>query len=143
MRSNTASIWPGTRTSSGIRIGAASSRASGPTYFFALSLRYVTASSAPSARNALAQPQAIDCSLAIPTMRPRFPSNSLAFTAGIMGESFTVDAQPRPAVRQARDHEDLRYAFTPLTGPISATRLTGDPIANPALPTGAPPFEHD
>jgi hypothetical protein len=31
MRSNTASICPGTRTSSGIRIGASSSRASGST----------------------------------------------------------------------------------------------------------------
>src|SRR5262249_4691086 len=39
MRSNTASIWPGVRASSGIRIGASSSRASGSTYFLALSLR--------------------------------------------------------------------------------------------------------
>src|SRR5262245_28504569 len=39
MRSNTASIWPGVRTSSGIKIGASSSRASGSTYFLALSLR--------------------------------------------------------------------------------------------------------
>jgi hypothetical protein len=39
MRSKTASISPGTRTSSGIMIGASSSRASGSTYFFALSLR--------------------------------------------------------------------------------------------------------
>ena len=39
MRSNTASIWPGVRTSSGITIGASSSRASGSTYFLAFSLR--------------------------------------------------------------------------------------------------------
>jgi hypothetical protein len=39
MRSNTASIWPSARTSSGSMIGASSSRASGSTYFFALSLR--------------------------------------------------------------------------------------------------------
>ena len=39
MRSNTASICPGAFTSSGIRIGASSSRASGSTYFFAFSLR--------------------------------------------------------------------------------------------------------
>src|SRR6516165_10404754 len=39
MRSNTASICPGAFTSSGIIIGASSSRASGSTYFFALSLR--------------------------------------------------------------------------------------------------------
>ena len=37
--SNTASISPATRTSSGITIGASSSRASGSTYFFAFSLR--------------------------------------------------------------------------------------------------------
>lgn len=36
MRSNTASIWPGMRTSSGIRIGASSSRASGSTNFLGL-----------------------------------------------------------------------------------------------------------
>src|SRR5215475_9621413 len=83
-RSNTASIWPDSRESSGIRIGASSSRASGSTYFLALSLRYVTASSAPNARKALAHPHAIDCSLAMPTTRPRLPSSSLAFTTGLM-----------------------------------------------------------
>ena len=40
------------------------------------------ASSAPSARNALAQPQAIDWSLAMPTMRPRLPSSSGGFSDG-------------------------------------------------------------
>src|SRR5262249_23980746 len=84
IRSNAASIWPGVRTSRGIKIGASSSRASGSTYFFALSLRYVTASSAPSPRNALAQPQAIDWSLAMPTMRPFLPSSSFALKPGIM-----------------------------------------------------------
>ena len=39
IRWNTASIWPGVRTSSGITIGASNSRASGSTYFFAFSLR--------------------------------------------------------------------------------------------------------
>src|SRR5262245_760330 len=63
-------------------IGDSSARASGSTYFFAFSFTYVTATSAPSARNALAHPQAIDCSLAIPTTRPFFPSRSFAFTAG-------------------------------------------------------------
>jgi hypothetical protein len=58
MRSNTASI-PGVRTSGGIRMGTASSPASGSTNLFALSLRYVTASLAPNAQKAAAQPQAI------------------------------------------------------------------------------------
>ena len=80
--SNNASIWPGTRASSGMTIPASSSLASGSTNFLALSLRYVTASSAPNARNALAQPQAIECSLAMPTTSPLLPSRSLAFTAG-------------------------------------------------------------
>src|SRR5258708_3766656 len=66
-------------------IGASTSRASGSTYFLALSFTYVTATSAPKARNALAQPHAIEFSLAMPTTRPRLPSSSLAFTVGIMG----------------------------------------------------------
>ena len=37
--SNTASIWPSTWTSSGMRIGASSSSASGSTYGLALSFR--------------------------------------------------------------------------------------------------------
>src|SRR5260370_28708825 len=85
IRSQTASICPVVRTSSGMKIAASSSRASGSTYFLALSLRYVTANSAPSARKALAQPQAIDCSLAMPTTRPRLPSRTLTFATGIMG----------------------------------------------------------
>ena len=39
MRSKTASIWPSSPTSNGIRIGAFNSRARGSTNFFALSLR--------------------------------------------------------------------------------------------------------
>jgi hypothetical protein len=40
------------------------------------------------ARNALAQPQAIEFSLAIPTIRPLLPSRSLAFTAGSIATPF-------------------------------------------------------
>ena len=56
IRSKTASICPGVLTSSGIKIGASRARASGSTNFLALSLRYVTATSAPNARKALASP---------------------------------------------------------------------------------------
>ena len=69
-------------------MGDSSSRASGSTCFFALSFRYVTATSAPKARKALAQPHAIEFSLAMPTMRPFFPSSSFAFTAGNLEASF-------------------------------------------------------
>src|SRR5215469_4564959 len=42
------------------------------------------ASSARKARKARAQPQAMECSLAMPTIRPFLPSSSLAFTTGSM-----------------------------------------------------------
>ena len=54
--SNTASSWPSTLTSSGRKSGASSARASGSTKGRAFSFRYVMATSAPSSRNALAQP---------------------------------------------------------------------------------------
>ena len=88
MCSKTASISPGFCTSSGMTIGASRRAARGSTYFFALSFRNVTASSAPKARKALAHPQAMDWSLAIPTINPLLPSRSLAFTAGIIGGPF-------------------------------------------------------
>src|SRR4029077_4475319 len=43
-----------------------------------------------NARNALAQPQAIEFSLAMPTMSPLLPSRSLALTAGIMDDDLLV-----------------------------------------------------
>src|SRR5258708_28003654 len=73
-------------------IGASTSRASGSTYFLALSFTYVTATSAPNARNALAHPQAIEFSLAMPTTRPFLPSRSLAFTTGSIAVSFYCSA---------------------------------------------------
>ena len=55
-RSNTASSWPGTETSSGAVIGASSSCASGSTCGRAFSFSQVMARSAPAVRKALAQP---------------------------------------------------------------------------------------
>src|SRR6185369_4537202 len=43
---------------------------------------------------------------------------------GSWGSPVAVDAQPRPAVRQARVHEDLRRDFISLTWRISAASLT-------------------
>src|SRR5208337_1870204 len=76
IRSNTASSSPAVDTFSGMKTCALSSCANGSTYGFALSFRYVTASSAPSSWNALAQPYAIECSLAIPTTSARLPSRT-------------------------------------------------------------------
>ena len=56
------------------------------------------ASSAPSARKALAQPQAIDCSLAIPTMSPFLPSSNCAFTTGIIWWAFPRCDLPRASL---------------------------------------------
>ncbi len=74
------SISPEARTSSGITIGA-SIRAPTDRH---ISSPFQTASSAPNARNALAHPQAMEFSFAMPTMRPFLPSRSLALTSGIM-----------------------------------------------------------
>ena len=56
MAANTASIWPGCSTSSGMAIVAESERASGSTYGRAFSFSHVTASSAPRSRKMRAQP---------------------------------------------------------------------------------------
>src|SRR5215469_6894631 len=56
--------------SKGITIETSSSWASGSTNLNAFSFKYVIAKSAPSARKDLAQPHAIDLSLAIPTIKP-------------------------------------------------------------------------
>src|SRR5271157_2085426 len=95
-----------------MKIGVSSSRASGSTYFLVFSLRYVIATSAPSARNAAAQPQAIDCSFAMPTTSPLWPSCSLAVYDGYFGIivlPFGWRSGSRTDERQrvARDHQFL------------------------------------
>src|SRR5262245_2197767 len=61
------------------------------------------ATSAPNARNALAQPQAIEFSLAMPTTRPFLPSRSFAFTGGIIVSASCSRVRGGGPVRLARE----------------------------------------
>src|SRR5262249_35887351 len=72
------SIAPYCATSSGMAISAESPCASGSTRVLACSLRHVTASSAPRARHARAQPKAMLCSLEMPTTRPLRPVSRIS-----------------------------------------------------------------
>src|SRR4249920_868252 len=94
-----------------MKIGVSSSRASG-SYFLVFSLRYVIATSAPSARNAAAQPQAIECSFAMPTTSPLWPSCSLAVYDGYFGIivlpfGWRSGSRLDNGKRVARDHQLL------------------------------------
>src|SRR5262245_52443785 len=90
-----------------MQIDASPSFESGSTYFRALSFRYVIASSAPKARNARAQPQAMELSLAMPTIRPLRPSRSLAFTVGSGMSDLRWLCATDNRDRVARDHQFL------------------------------------
>ena len=72
--SNAASVCSSTVTSSGITSGEPTDCASGTTRSFILSLTYEKASSAPSRCMAWAMPQAIERSVATPTIKARLPA---------------------------------------------------------------------
>ena len=72
MRSKTASICPATRRPAASQ-SARQFAGKRLDKFLSLIVEIGHGQSAPSARNALAQPQAIDWSLAMPTMRPVCP----------------------------------------------------------------------
>src|SRR5262245_10761316 len=74
--SNAAEISSSFVTSSGMMIFEPSDSASGVTRSFILSFRYVNASSAPSRCMACAMPQAMERSVATPTMRARLPARN-------------------------------------------------------------------
>src|SRR5215471_10700858 len=107
------------------------------------------ATSAPNARNALAQPQAIDLSLAMPTIRPFLPSRSLALTVGSLG--WSLDALASCRISMLLDDRADRRVVGQHTGKRlqrphpgnwhSLTRLYGAfPRSSAALlePTNAP-----
>src|SRR3954469_23902284 len=75
-RSKAAVISSSLVTSSGTMIFEPRDSASGVTRSFILSLRYVNASSAPSRCMACAMPQAMERSVATPTMRARLPARN-------------------------------------------------------------------
>src|SRR5580700_5395976 len=89
-RSNAASVWSSAVTSSSMVRREPSECASGSTRSFIFSFTYENASSAPSRCIACAMPQAIDRSVATPTMKARLPVRKPMFVAS--GADYAVKA---------------------------------------------------
>jgi hypothetical protein len=71
---------------------------------------------APKARKARAQPQAIDWSLAMPTISPFLPSSSLALTVGI-SLALPAFGSSRDSFGRLLQHRESLTAILRLGGP--------------------------
>src|SRR6516164_1567486 len=111
--SKAAAHCPSTVTSSGIVRRDPSEWASGSTRSRILSFTYEKASCAPSRCIACAMPQAIERSVATPTMKARLPARNpirLCLPAGIMPEKSTRSAAPRTRASARRPWRDSAVA---------------------------------
>src|SRR6185437_5750519 len=92
-------------------------------------------------RKALAQPQAIDCSFAMPMTKPFLPSSSLAFTAGIMECSIRTELrQTGPRMADCVDpyRPTRRLCLSIAGGEASAVEVAESPHSVQALADGRP-----
>src|SRR5581483_9767962 len=131
MRSNAASICSSEVTSRGIVKREPTEAASGSTRSLRRSFAYEKASSAPSRCIACAIPQAIERSVATPTMSARLPARKAMLMIPLRQTTWREDSTAYSALRDDADEQSLARAHGRLRQAVPALDLRDGHLEDP------------